>query len=66
MKKVIIKRNAIITACNLEGTKMEKVFRKTGRVMNVPFIIDDQNIFVKLYLTKMEVSITILQSITII
>jgi len=45
---------------------MEKVFRKTGKVMNVPFIIDDQNIFVKLYLTMMEVSITILQSITII
>jgi len=45
---------------------MEKIFRKTGKVMNVPLYIDDQNIFVKLYLTKMEVSITILQSITII
>ena len=57
----------------MRGTKLLKEgdlecnnFGESNKVMNVPFIIDDQNIFVKLYLTKMEVSITILQSITII
>jgi hypothetical protein len=30
--------------CDLEGTKMEKAFRKTGKVMNVPlYFVDNEN-----------------------
>ena len=49
----------------LRGTELLKEgdpecnnFGESNKVMNVPFIIDDQNIFVKLYWTKMEISIT--------